>query len=205
MPAEGGILLNKKAQQEHHNGNPGDKGDAQEGGGGQSRNNGVLDRGRMPLVRDHTDALADVHKGKGGHEGGDFEVDVAQADEQTAEHAHTYRNNHAEETQIVRKFTVEDKAGKQGARHAHASVNGQINAAQHNDKGQSQGHYQGQGHLVENIHNILGGEEAGPTDNEKDNHKTGQHDQRCQLHHFCAAVFTLDAFGELFRDGRRRI
>lgn len=110
----------------------------------------------MPLVRDHTDALADVHKGKGGHEGGDFEVDVAQADEQTAEHAHTYRNNHAEETQIVRKFTVEDKAGKQGARHAHASVNGQINAAQHNDKGQSQGHYQGQGHLVENIHNILG-------------------------------------------------
>ena len=28
MPAEGGILLNKKAQQEHHNGNPGDKGDA---------------------------------------------------------------------------------------------------------------------------------------------------------------------------------
>jgi len=110
-----------------------------------------------------------------------------------------------EKPQIVRKFTVEDKAGKQGARHAHASVNGQINAAQHNDKGQSQGHYQGQGHLVENIHNILGGEEAGPTDNEKDNHKTGQHDQRCQLHHFCAAVFTLDAFGELFRDGRRRI
>lgn len=75
--------------------------------------------------------LADVHKGKGGHEGGDFEVDVAQADEQTAEHAHTYRNNHAEETQIVRKFTVEDKAGKQGARHTHASVNGQVNAAQH--------------------------------------------------------------------------
>ena len=64
MPAEGGILLNKKAQQEHHNGNPGDKGDAQEGGGRQSRNNGVLDRGRMPLVRDHTDALADVHKAK---------------------------------------------------------------------------------------------------------------------------------------------
>lgn len=115
---------------------------------------------------------------------------MAQADEQTAEHAHTYRNNHAEETQIVRKFTVEDKAGKQGARHAHASVNGQINAAQHNDKGQSQGHYQGQGHLVENIHNILGGEEAGPTDNEKDNHKTGQHDQRCQLHHF-ALRFSL--------------
>ena len=76
------------------------------------RNNGSLIV-EDALVRDHTDALADVHKGKGGHEGGDFEVDVAQADEQTAEHAHTYRNNHAEETQIVRKFTVEDKAGKQ--------------------------------------------------------------------------------------------
>ena len=150
-------------------------------------------------------ALADVHEGEGGHKGGDFQVHMAQADSQAAEHTGPHGDDRPHQAQIGAELAVEHQAGEEGAGHAHRAVNGEVDTPQHNDEGQAQGHHQGQRHLVEDVQQVPPADKAETAGGGEHGHQDNEHKDGGQLHQPVVSVFAADFFGELLGNARRRV
>ena len=160
----------------------------------------------MALIGEHTDALADILEGEGRHERRNFQIDMAQADQQTDNCAERDGDHRAEEAHVAPgKFAVEHETGKQRAGHADQTVDRKVDRADHNDERQTKRDHERQRHLVENIQQVARADERRATGKGKDDHKQDENHDRRIAHDLLVLVVVSDFFGEFIRDGRRRI